>query len=628
MTPVSCSNMDITAFVIQGRDKALLYGDYSIYHAQLSKKLLNARRKLGISTRNRGKFHKKDAVTAEEIGENREHVYLSLLTCERAWARAMSIKSSHATDQKGVVGRTRSHILSRLHKSAQLADQLVEALTSADVTGASTPDILEAKAYAAMIQGSHLFEKQSWEVCLQKYSVARIIYSALASVAKADIFKDLLSETIDPSIRYAAYQLKTPRTIPIPAIAVKAFPHADTTLASEINKIDPTALNKPDVESDKQDTVSGSAPQTLTWRSREVKIEDAQIATAWQAVQKAKASLAENLSSIDRSHAHEVAATYDDILTATQDAVDATKVAIDELKGEGVGQGDPRMQSLQITRTAVNFEMVSWRIGRNRVLTGPHDGATEEYGSLRRRGKVPAAAATQTRDLPTSRKLAKLKEKSALYDGTLQNLKTIKELPGVAADESLVAKLEAFEKYFQALVSLAVARSHAIIGNVSNALALINHSLQLSQASASQLPTTNNSADDGLLNVEVTQKDGAFLNKLLTGELQRHRAIVHIDNLRKQSEDGESKSAKAPLIERLNEYPVGGVDLGNIVQFPPKVAAIPVKPIFLDVAWNYIDYEYAGKESPAPEPVQAAAPEPEEPQQSTARKGWFGFGRS
>lgn len=176
--------------------------------------------------------------------------------------------------------------------------------------------------------------------------------------------------------------------------------------------------------------------------------------------------------------------------------------------------------------------------------------------------------------------------------------------------------------------SLAVARSHAIIGNVSNALALINHSLQLSQASASQLPTTNSSTDDGLLNVEVTQRDGAFLNKLLTGELQRHRAIVHIDNLRKQSEDGEPKAAKAPLIERLNEYPLGGVDLGNIVQFPPKVAAIPVKPIFLDVAWNYIDYEYAGKEPSTPEPAQAAAPEAQEPQQSTGRKGWFGFGRS
>lgn len=174
-----------------------------------------------------------------------------------------------------------------------------------------------------------------------------------------------------------------------------------------------------------------------------------------------------------------------------------------------------------------------------------------------------------------------------------------------------------------------MARSHAIVGNVSNALALINHSLQLSQGITSQLPNTADSADDRPLNAEVSQDEGSFLNDLLSGELQRHRAIVHIDNLRKQSGEDISKSAKAPLVERLNEYPVGGVDLTNIVEFPPKMAVIPVKPIFLDVAWNYIDYP--GRESPAPAPAAAAAtaatPEPQEPQQTTSKRGWFGFGR-
>jgi signal recognition particle subunit SRP68 len=78
----------------------------------------------------------------------------------------------------------------------------------------------------------------------------------------------------------------------------------------------------------------------------------------------------------------------------------------------------------------------------------------------------------------------------------------------------------------------------------------------------------------------------------------------------------------------LHEYPVGGVDLTNIVEFPPKLALIPVKPIFLDVAWNYIDYP--GREREAPKPAQAPAQEEgrqEEPQQATKR-GWFGFGRS
>ena len=71
--------MDITTFVVQGRDKALLYGDYSTYHGQLAKRLLTSRRKLGIATRNRGKFSKKEDVTSEDVGENHEYVVYRVL---------------------------------------------------------------------------------------------------------------------------------------------------------------------------------------------------------------------------------------------------------------------------------------------------------------------------------------------------------------------------------------------------------------------------------------------------------------------------------------------------------------------------------------------------------------------
>lgn len=81
--------------------------------------------------------------------------------------------------------------------------------------------------------------------------------------------------------------------------------------------------------------------------------------------------------------------------------------------------------------------------------------------------------------------------------------------------------------------------------------------------------------------------------------------------------------ASVPLIDRLGEYPAAGVDLGNIVEYPPKLPFVPAKPIFLDVAWNYIEYpgrrikevernaeREAGEEAPAPQ-----------------KRGWFGFGR-
>jgi hypothetical protein len=64
--------MDITRFIVSGRDEALLYGDYSTYRAQLSRRLLSARKKLGQATRKGAKYAKRPAVTAEDIASNHE----------------------------------------------------------------------------------------------------------------------------------------------------------------------------------------------------------------------------------------------------------------------------------------------------------------------------------------------------------------------------------------------------------------------------------------------------------------------------------------------------------------------------------------------------------------------------
>lgn len=66
--------MDITNFIVSGRDEALLYGDYSTYRAQLSRKLLSTRKKLGLATRKGTKYAKRPAVAAEDIGRNHEYV--------------------------------------------------------------------------------------------------------------------------------------------------------------------------------------------------------------------------------------------------------------------------------------------------------------------------------------------------------------------------------------------------------------------------------------------------------------------------------------------------------------------------------------------------------------------------
>lgn len=139
------------------------------------------------------------------------------------------------------------------------------------------------------------------------------------------------------------------------------------------------------------------------------------------------------------------------------------------------------------------------------------------------------------------------------------------------------------------------------------------------------LSSHDESKDVGLKTMEVVRPDAEFLQNILKGELQRSRALVEISNLRKHAGKGDSKVVPRPLIDRLGQYPSEGVDLEKIITYPPKMEPIPVKPLFLDVAWNYVQYpQKQGAQAKAVgNKASANAAEPEQP----AKKGWFGFGR-
>lgn len=184
-------------------------------------------------------------------------LHLLLLASERAWAHAMAMKAAHSEDNadKNITGSTRSHIVSRLHKAVENAKRIVD-LLSDSASGASETDVLEARAYVFALAGAEQFEKQAegvkgsnaspqrWTSCLTNFAAARVIYSAMLKTSKQDLFKDVLAGTTDPSIRYAAYQSRIPRTVGVPAVAVKYFPKDDAKLRDAVEKLDPTALQE------------------------------------------------------------------------------------------------------------------------------------------------------------------------------------------------------------------------------------------------------------------------------------------------------------------------------------------------------------------------------------------------
>lgn len=585
-------------------------------------------------------------------------IHLLLLMSERAWALAMHMKATHSAESgaRGITGSTKSHIHSRFHKASTYARQLLILLESREVTKATSEALLEARAYYVSLRGAIEFEKQSWDNCLHEYSECRFIYTTLAQSKgskQEDLFRDLLNTTIDPSIRYAAYQLKLPRTTSIDTIISRYVPR-DSAFVREILKEHPDALDDPATA--QKSTPSGNAenvPKTIQWRSRVVNLEDAATATALAAVSNAESKLSAFLTANPDAAPQDKAAAYDEVLIPSQDAVDATKTALDELSAEGIPQGDRRMQALQITRTAVNYALVGWRIGRNRVLCGRQDGALLEPEIHRKPRK--GGKATEKHEESTARKLTRLRERVALYNSTLQSLDSVKELPGVAADQKFVQELEAKRAYFAALRCLAIARSHALLSEKKNALALLSRALDLiSRAASNTQPSSSSPPDDREPppKLAITTAQTSTLHSLLERLVIQHRALIELDNIHSSASSSSSDKKNAvipPLVERLDEYPSssnsnggGGIDLTRLVTYPPRLEPIPIKPLFLDVAFNYIEYPGRGRSRKVVNDggMKTTAVNGVVGAESAAAKkggvgggeerknrGWFGFGR-
>ena len=165
-----------------------------------------------------------------------------------------------------------------------------------------------------------------------------------------------------------------------------------------------------------------------------------------------------------------------------------------------------------------------------------------------------------------------------------------------------------------------------------NALALYARALDLSQQASRLGASTATSPAEEPTKFAVNASDIDRLHSFLNRQVTQTRALVELNNLRSASSSKQPTQEDhfpQPLVERLdlNRYDED-VDLTNLVNFPPKLRPVPVKPLFFDIAWNYIQYpgQTATSEGrgmlngkPAGEEKQEAPP--------PAKRGWFGFGR-
>lgn len=548
--------------------------DYKNYHHKATARLARTKRALKIQQRPGPKAPKAKTITEDDVAKNPEFAAVPLLYAERAWAAAMETKA--VLDTNGSAAKRR-HMVSKLNKAFKHA---ALAASLAAVSDIPKEHKLQMWAYRYLIEGSLRFEQHAWAKAVHAYSAARVLLSALVTIG-TDTIKELVGEIlslqVDPSLSYAVYRSQQSRSADIPTFAKQTFDKACP--AGELV----TELSPRSVQLDSAGDPCAELGQ-IAWRHHRAATSDPDLAYAILQARKADASLDDAAPTADSSTTDRIG-QFDTVLQAWQDAADVAKSVVERLEAQSRGSHDKATQETYIVSTYINFNLLMRRVHRDRGLLA--DGS----------------------DLRT------LQDNARILDRVLQSCDELESLPGVHNDDSLYDSLQAVSGYFRARRAGMIARAHALVGNKKAALALWN-SANTHINSAKKL--TPGDVLESVLTVSELDKAASDVQS----NLARIHGLYALDHILEAEAGNGPKPAVA---EALDVYPVGSPDdvVSRLVNLNPQLRPVPVKPVFYDIAFNYISYGDAAPTAQAA--VRAETPEPASPasSQTSAQKSGF-----
>lgn len=172
-----------------------------------------------------------------------------------------------------------------------------------------------------------------------------------------------------------------------------------------------------------------------------------------------------------------------------------------------------------------------------------------------------------------------------LYEIILQNYVELQQLPGFENDSAYQKEIENELRAYKAFRCYYIAQVLTGLRRFREALAMLERcSTYTTESLASKLP------DKQLLEkLRVLQKD-----------IESCKFEVHADSVLEDEDDEESKytsgksyKEKKPLVDRLDDYREESQVLTknpNIFKMPPPMEAVPCKPLFFDLACNFIEF--------------------------------------
>lgn len=295
----------------------------------------------------------------------------------------------------------------------------------------------------------------------------------------------------------------------------------------------------------------------VEWRGRSVTVRPEKVRLFLIALQDFDKSVA---------GAQNVQAKIDILENILMDCKDAISAIKDEIKN------DPKLKAASETQVSGINHLLSYLMYLRLVRT-------IERNNLLVKQAEEARAANGTID----GKKVRPHDLTRLYEIILQNFTELQQLPGFENDAVYQKEIEIQMKAYRAFRCFYIAQVLTGLRRFREALAMLERANNYTNES------TKSKLDDKQLleKLQVLKKD-----------IESCKFEVHADSvLEDDEEEGSIKERKPkdkkPLVERLDDYREDSQTLTknpNIYKLPPPMEAIPCKPLFFDLACNFIEF--------------------------------------
>ena len=599
-------------------ENGLRHRDYKRYRKYLARRLQKTRRAAGV-TCGRGRTFVKKEITVD-IVSSADHLMVLLLNAERSWSYAMELKDASTLDGQ----RKLKHVaVSRLSRAARWAGQL-QALCQQKCDAQTA---LETTAYADWMEGLLLMEREHWSEAISKFSSSKLIYQELVnmgSLQDQDVFVTRIEE-LEPPIRFCRFNSGVDEdTVDADADPFASSPDLSAKFAEmRLKRAATNAAGK-----------SSSGGYSVIFAGQVIPVTDIDLCSLCTVL---KASV-EKIILHSGGQVSEKSREKDFLTTLGQvdsglEMVSKLTSSLNSSNGSGpriavsssAGKVGEMKESLSLLKNYFSYQRLFLMLAKNNTVCGE---LMRDSGFVGLQLHSFSGKSTQPfnskQDIASAQRVHEL---AHLFDQRLGLIKDLLLIPGVSAYDLLKIQFGTEEFVCRTLRACYFAECYVVSRKWNEAVALIDHADGLAVTAqekytdfCSALDSTNPSEVDQFALFTAAKEsmstavDG--LEELVSSTRARHIAtFALISTLPDTSASEEIQVAEndmdndkkwsimsRPLqwVEPVNQNEMRknkatlstGTPKQTLIvdEIPSGFNAIPCKPVFFDIAGNYIDF--------------------------------------